>query len=63
MSDPVLLGQAVLDEIIKQGMVRAEFVNPDGTIYIWNGNAAEQIGCRVLEFLQNNPLAPDIQDW
>lgn len=42
------IGQRILEEIIKQGMVRATKVG-DNYLFIWNGNASEQLDALVEE--------------
>ena len=39
------IGQDIIDEIIKQGMVRSDDVEP--TVLIWSANAAEQLDALV----------------
>ncbi len=42
------IGQRILEEIIKQGMVRAEKVG-ENYIFIWNGNTEDQLSALVAE--------------
>ena len=46
------IGEQIINEIIKQGMIRAEACG-DNMIYIWNGNAAEQLEALVLNFIES----------
>lgn len=48
MSVTPSIGDAILDEIIKSGLVRAEFINGN-TLFIWQGNAAEQLEALVTK--------------
>lgn len=40
------IGHRILNEIIRQGMVRTD--SDDPTVLIWNGNAPEQLECLVI---------------
>lgn len=48
------LGDRILDEIIKQGMVQVVPRAPgqDGDILVWNANAPEQLEAVALDYLQ-----------
>lgn len=53
------LGQAILDEIIKQGMVNVAYPKIDETIvFAWSANAAEQIEAIVMNALKENKNEP-----
>jgi hypothetical protein len=41
------IGQDIIDEIIRQGMVRSDDVEP--TVLIWSANAAEQLDALVAQ--------------
>lgn len=46
------IGQQILEAIIEGNMVRAEAVG-DSMLFIWNGNAAEQLEAVVEEFYKD----------
>jgi len=53
------LGQTILDEIIKQGMVNVVYPKIDEPIvFLWNDNAAEQIEAIVMNALKENQNEP-----
>lgn len=53
------LGQTILDEIIKQGMVSVVHPKIDETIvFVWSANAAEQIEAIVMNALKENRDEP-----
>ena len=44
------IGQLVLEEIIKQGMVSVSYPDPnEAHVFVWNGNAAEQLDALIAE--------------
>ena len=46
------LGELIIAEVIKQGMVSVRHPDPDEAhLFIWSGNANEQLECVVAEFL------------
>ncbi len=49
------IGEQILDQIIHDGLVRAEFINGN-TLFIWQGNAAEQIEAMVESRYDQRPV-------
>lgn len=57
MTEPISIGQLILEEIVKQGMVRAEAIG-DSMLFVWNGNAAEQLDALVAD--KYKPIEHDL---
>lgn len=55
------IGDQILDLIIKDGLVRAEIIG-DNTLFIWQGNAAEQLEALVNEQLFTQPWKERIEE-
>jgi len=44
------IGQLIIDEIVKQGMVQVAHPDPDAShVFVWNANAADQLSALVQE--------------
>ena len=49
------LGDALIGEIIKQGMFAVRYPDPDAShLFVWSSNASEQLECVVADFLKPN---------
>lgn len=55
MKTRISIGQEILEEIVKQGMVRVAHPEIDEPIvFVWNANAAEQIEAVVRDVLKRS---------
>jgi len=53
--NPTCLGEAVLYEIIKQGMIRLEHPKVDqDCVFVWNANSIDQIEAVIAHWQKNN---------
>lgn len=55
-SKELLLGDRIIAEIATQGMVDVENGPPEGTIFIWNANAGEQLEAVVSSHFQRRSV-------
>ena len=48
------IGEQIINEIIKQGMIRVAHPDPDDThVFAWNSNAEEQLTALVEDWHRN----------
>ena len=53
------LGEKIISEIIKQGMIAVNFPDPDEShLFVWAGNSGEQLEGVVADFLAQNTNPP-----
>lgn len=53
---PTCLGEVVLFEIIKQGMIRLEHPKvKEDCVFVWNGNAVDQIEATISDWNKHHP--------